>query len=97
MVAVEGRLTNMVISRLRRPSDGDIVVPQRKLSIVGSTQRKVPSPDGLRPQEEELRHLLDAADELIPGFSQQPFRAAWTAARPLAGKAMTTAGPSAGI
>jgi len=86
MVAVEGRLTNMVISRLRRPSDGDIVVPQRKLSIVGSTQRRVPSPDALHPLEEEIRFLLGAADELVPGFSQQPFRAAWTAARPLAGR-----------
>lgn len=86
MVAVEGRVTNMVISRLRRPSDGDIVVPQRRLSIVGSTQRKVKNPDGLRPLPEEITFLLSSADELITDFSKQPFRAAWAAARPLAGR-----------
>lgn len=86
MVAVEGRLTNMVVSRLRRPGDGDIIVPQRRLSIIGSTQRKVDDPDGLRPLEEEISFLLSSADELIPDFSKQPFRSAWTAARPLAGR-----------
>lgn len=86
MVAVEGRATNMVISRLRRPSDGDIVVPQRRLSIVGSTQRKVENPDGLRPLAEEIRFLLASADALVTGFSAQPLRAAWAAARPLAGR-----------
>ncbi len=86
MVAVEGRLTNMVVSRLRRPGDGDIVVPQRRLSIVGSTQRKVADPDGLRPEPGEVAFLLSAADQLVPGFSRQPFRAAWAAARPLAGR-----------
>jgi len=86
MVALEGRLTNMVVSRLRRPGDGDIIVPQRRLSIIGSTQRKVDDPDGLRPLEEEISFLLSSADELIPDFSKQPFRSAWTAARPLAGR-----------
>jgi glycerol-3-phosphate dehydrogenase len=87
MVAVEGRLTNMVVSRLRRPGDGDIVVPQRRLSIIGSTQRKTDNPDGLKPEREEVAFLLAAADELVPGFSLQAFRAAWSAARPLAGRA----------
>lgn len=86
MVAVEGRISNMVISRLRRPGDGDIIVPQRRLSIIGSTQRKVDDPDGLGPLPEEISFLLSSADELVPGFSQLPFRAAWTAARPLAGR-----------
>ncbi len=86
MVAVEGRLTNMVISRLRHPGDGDIVVPQRRLSIIGSTQRKTDNPDGLLPEREEVAFLLAAADELVPGFSNQPLRAAWSAARPLAGR-----------
>ncbi|AEJ18502.1 FAD-dependent oxidoreductase [Gracilinema caldarium] len=95
MVAVEGRLANMVVSRLRRPGDGDIIVPQRRLSIIGSTQRKVDDPDGLRPLPEEISFLLSSADQLIPDFSQQPLRSAWTAARPLAGRSSDT-GPDAG-
>jgi len=86
MVAVEGRLTDMVISHLHPAGDGDIVVPQRKLSIIGSTQRKTDDPDGLSPPEEDVAYLLSRADQLIPGFSSRPFRAAWSAARPLAGR-----------
>ena len=86
MVAVEGRMTDMVVSRLRRPGDGDILVPQRKLSIIGSTQRIVADRDGLAPTEGEIAFLRSAADNLVPGFSARPVRAAWTAARPLAGR-----------
>ncbi|QQO11274.1 FAD-dependent oxidoreductase [Breznakiella homolactica] len=86
MVAVEGRAANAVVSRLRHPGDGDIIVPQRRLSIIGTTQRKVENPDGLLPPREEIEFLLSAADEMLPGFSKQPFRAAWCAARPLAGR-----------
>lgn len=85
MVAVRGRLTDMVISRLAPPGDGDIVVPQRGLTIIGSTQRQVSSPDGLLPDPEEIAFLLKRADQLIPGFSANSLHAAWAAARPLAG------------
>lgn len=85
LVAVEGRICDMIISRLRLPGDGDIIVPQRKFSIVGTTLRVVEGGDGLLPTEEEIRFLLSSADELIEGFSSRPVRAAWAAARPLAG------------
>ena len=37
LLAVQGRLCNMVINRLAPPGDGDIIVPQRGLSIIGTT------------------------------------------------------------
>jgi glycerol-3-phosphate dehydrogenase len=76
----------MVISRLRMPGDGDIIVPQRKFSIIGTTLRVVGDPDGLAATEDEIRFLLAAADELVEGFSGRKVRAAWAAARPLAGR-----------
>lgn len=87
MVAVRGRLTDMVLSRLAPPGDGDILVPQRGLTIIGSTQRRADSPEGILPSREEIEFLLGRADELAPGFSSAPFHAAWAAARPLAGRA----------
>ncbi|HAP44019.1 MAG: hypothetical protein A2087_13995 [Spirochaetes bacterium GWD1_61_31] len=87
MLAVRGRLSDLVISRLAPPGDGDIIVPQRGLSIIGSTQRRADSPDGLLPLPEELDFLLRRADELLPAFSAQPRQAAWAAVRPLAGLA----------
>lgn len=85
MVAVKDRLCCRVVSRLRPPGDGDILVPQRGLTIIGSTQRFAESPEGLLPEMEEIEFLRKAADGMLPGFSKKPVYAAWTAARPLAG------------
>lgn len=85
MVAVKGRLTDRVISRMRPPSDGDILVPQRGLTIIGSTQRVTENPDGILPTETEIQFLRAKAEEMIPGFASLPVYAAWAAARPLAG------------
>jgi glycerol-3-phosphate dehydrogenase len=86
MLAVKGRIVNRVISRLRPPDDGDILVPQRGLSIIGSTQRLAESPDGILPVEEDIDFLRLAGAEIVPDFAAIPTYAAWAAARPLAGK-----------
>jgi glycerol-3-phosphate dehydrogenase len=86
MVAVEGRLCNMVVSHLHPAGDGDIIVPQRNLSIIGSTQRSVDDPDDSAVRRDEVEALLSYADAMLPGFSSRPVHAAWTAARPLAGR-----------
>lgn len=85
MLAVKGRIVSRVISRLRPPGDGDILVPQRGLSIIGSTQRRASSPDGLIPLKDEKAFLLSAASLLAPEFEKLPFHAVWAAARPLFG------------
>ncbi|MBN2874301.1 MAG: FAD-dependent oxidoreductase [Spirochaetales bacterium] len=85
MVAVRGRVTDMVLSRLAPPGDGDIIVPQRGLSIIGTTQRVVDNPDGILPDDDDVAFLLRRADELAPGFSARAVHAIWAAARPLAG------------
>jgi len=37
LVAVRGRYCNMVVNRLHASGDGDIVVPQRELSVIGTS------------------------------------------------------------
>jgi glycerol-3-phosphate dehydrogenase len=86
MVAVKGRHCNMVVSHLHPPGDGDIIVPQRRLSIIGSTQWETDDPDRIRTPEKDIRWLLRRATDLMPGFADHEFHAAWTAARPLAGR-----------
>ncbi len=86
MVAVRKRLCNMVISHLHPSGDGDIIVPQRGLSIIGTTQYKTDDPDDIKVPREDVDFLYRCADEMVPEFSKQPFHAAWIAARPLAGK-----------
>ena len=86
MVAVRGRISDMVLSRLSPPGDGDIIVPQRGLSIIGTTQRVVDDPDCVLPNDDDVEFLLRRADELAPGFSSRAVHAVWAAARPLAGR-----------
>lgn len=86
MVSVKGRLCNMVVSHLHPAGDGDIIVPQRGLSTIGSTQWETSDPDGVRTPESDIEWLLERANDLIPGFSDEPYHAAWTAARPLSGR-----------
>ena len=86
LVAVKGRLSNMVVSRLHPPGDGDAVVPQRNLSIIGTTGSLVEDPDDTTVDPGDVKRLFERADDLIPGFSRAAFHAAWTAVRPLTGK-----------
>ncbi len=87
MAAVRGRATSMVISRLHPAGDGDIIVPQRRLSIIGSTQWLAEDPDRVRTRSEDIPYLTEAADMMVPSFSSLPFHAAWSASRPLFGAA----------
>lgn len=85
MVAFKGRLNNMVVSHLHPPSDGDIVVPQRELSIIGSTQWRTDDPDGITVPAADLEHMRRRGAQLVPAIGTAEFHAAWAAARPLLG------------
>jgi glycerol-3-phosphate dehydrogenase len=85
MLALRGRLCNMVINRLNKSSDGDIIVPQRGLSVVGTSSWVVEDPDNLGLPEDHVQRMYDKGSELIPLVNEVPFRAAWSAARPLIG------------
>jgi glycerol-3-phosphate dehydrogenase len=85
MVAVRGRLCSMVVNRLHRSGDGDIVVPQRALSVVGTSSWVVTDPDDLGVPEDHVRRMREEGAQLIPAVRDAPFRAAWSAARPLIG------------
>lgn len=87
MVAVKKRLNNMVISHLHPAGDGDIIVPQRKLSIIGSTQWETDDPDSILARHEDIEYLTRRASEMIPAFGETAYHAAWSAVRPLAGRA----------
>jgi glycerol-3-phosphate dehydrogenase len=85
MVAVRGRWCNMVINRLAPAGDGDIIVPQRGLSVIGTTSWYTDDPDRLGLPEDHVQKMYEKGGELIPAVRTAPFRAAWSAARPLIG------------
>jgi glycerol-3-phosphate dehydrogenase len=85
LLALRGRLCNMVINRLHKSGDGDIVVPQRGLSVVGTSSWVVDDPDELTVPEDHVARMYSEGAKLIPAVRQAERRAAWSAARPLVG------------
>jgi glycerol-3-phosphate dehydrogenase len=85
MLAVRGRLCHRVINRMTRSGDGDIIVPQRGLSIVGTSSWLVDDPDNLGLPKEHIEAMWENGSKTIPAVRHAEFRAAWSAARPLIG------------
>jgi glycerol-3-phosphate dehydrogenase len=92
MLAVRGRLCNMVLNRMHRSGDGDIIVPQRSLSIVGTSSWTVEDPDELEVPEDHVRRMWEEGAKLVPAVAGAEFRAAWSAARPLIGSGEADSG-----
>jgi glycerol-3-phosphate dehydrogenase len=91
LLALRGRLCNLVVNRLHPAGDGDIVLPQRALSVVGTSAWVVTDPDDLDVPEEHVQAMYREGARLVPAVATADFRAAWSAARPLVGAAGGTA------
>ena len=83
MVSVAGRLTHMVVNRLHPAGEGDIIVPQRRLSILGTTAWLADDPDRVAAPAEHVRRLFAQCARLLPAVRTLPPHAVWSASRPL--------------
>jgi glycerol-3-phosphate dehydrogenase len=85
LLALRGRACNMVVNRMHKSGDGDIVVPQRGLSVVGTSSWVVEDPDDFGVPEDHVERMRTEGARLIPALAHAERRAAWSAARPLIG------------
>lgn len=85
MVAMNHRLVDTVINRCTEPADGDILVPIRTVSVIGTTDVRVSDPDDLVVTRAEVEQMLDAGEKLVPGLRRARALRAWAGARPLFG------------
>jgi glycerol-3-phosphate dehydrogenase len=83
MVAVENRLVDMVINRMRPAGDGDIVVPQRRLTIAGTSTWLADDPERFETPAGEVQRMIDLGAEMVPALADTGVKAVWSAARPL--------------
>src|SRR6266852_581532 len=83
MVTLDCRLNNMVLNRLNKPSDGDIVVPQRATSTIGTTSCKVEDPDLITIPPEHVERMIVQGEQLMLVIRKIPMRARMAVARPL--------------
>jgi glycerol-3-phosphate dehydrogenase len=92
LVAVRGRYANMVINRLHASGDGDIVVPQRELSVIGTSSWLADDPDHLTVPADHVAMMISEGSAMIPAIASATVRATWSAARPLIGERGATSG-----
>lgn len=86
MVSINKRLNQMVVNRLNKPHDGDIVVPQRLTSIIGTTSWKVDDMDAIHIPQEHVEKMVAFGEKMIPALRQNSIRGVMAVARPLIGK-----------
>ena len=77
------RVTNRVVNRLRRPGDGDIIVPQDTVALLGTTSVPVAGPEHLSSSRAEVDQLLLLGRELVPGLDERRVVRSFAGARPL--------------
>ena len=77
------RITNRVVNRLRRPGDGDIIVPQDTVAILGTTSVPVTEPEHMASSRAEIDQLLRQGRELVPDLDERRVLRSFAGARPL--------------
>jgi glycerol-3-phosphate dehydrogenase len=83
MIAMNHRLVNTVINRCEMPADGDILVPIRTVSVIGTTDVKAADPDELEITQDEVDRMLDDGERLVPDFREARALRVWAGMRPL--------------
>jgi glycerol-3-phosphate dehydrogenase len=85
MVAFDRRLSQRPINRLNKPGDGDILLPQRRMLVIGTTSFEVRELDYVPVADEQIALMVERGAELVPALRQARQRGAYMAIRPLVG------------
>jgi glycerol-3-phosphate dehydrogenase len=88
MVAFEGRLLQRPVNRLCEPDDGDIVLPQRRMVVVGTTSFEVKEPDYVPVTDDQVQMMVERGADLVPAIRQAKMRGAFMSSRPLIGEGL---------
>ncbi|MCP4021862.1 MAG: anaerobic glycerol-3-phosphate dehydrogenase subunit A [Desulfobacteraceae bacterium] len=83
LLVTNKRITQRVINRLRKPSDGDILVPGGVVSLLGTTSLRVDSPDNIFPTVREVDDIIKQAEKMVPKLQSCRYIRAYSGVRPL--------------
>lgn len=83
MVAMNHRLVSTAVNRCTMPADGDILLPIRTICVIGTTDVHVADPDDWEITQAEVQQMLEAGENLVPGFKEARALRAWGGVRPL--------------
>ncbi|RKY01571.1 MAG: anaerobic glycerol-3-phosphate dehydrogenase subunit A [Spirochaetes bacterium] len=83
ILITNSRLTNVVVNRLRPPSDGDIIVPSETVTLLGTTSVTVKQLDNLQITYTEVETIINEIAKMVPAVRNARFLRAYTGVRPL--------------
>ena len=78
-----GKLVNQAINRCRVPNNNDIMCPSGKESLWGTTSEVVLDPDTPKTRQDEIKELLQGAEEIFPNIRNYKSFRTWSGVRPL--------------
>ncbi len=96
MVVMAGRYVHGVVNALRKPADGDIIVPQHEVAILGTTSVEVQSPDDIHVGVGDVDKMIDMCTQLVPTIGTGRALRAFAGSRPLYKPEPASADPSSG-
>ena len=83
MVVLSHRVAHATINRCHKPGDGDIIVPALSVAILGTTSAKVPHPEVLPIEWDEVHHMIEEGALMADGVSTARAMRAYAGVRPL--------------
>jgi len=83
MLITNQRLTHRVINRCRPPSDGDIIVPNHTVSILGTTSVRLEDAENFEVTPREVSLLIRETSRMLPAIEETRFIRAYAGIRPL--------------
>jgi glycerol-3-phosphate dehydrogenase len=83
MLIYNQRMTDTVINRCHKASDGDIMVPVHTVAILGTTEQRVEDPDQYEITRDEVAALIRQGEKLFPDLGQMRLLRAYAGVRPL--------------
>jgi glycerol-3-phosphate dehydrogenase len=83
MLIYNQRMTDTVVNRCHKSSDGDIMVPVHTVAILGTTDVRVSDPDVYEITREEVAALIAEGEKLFPDLGRMRLLRAYAGVRPL--------------
>jgi glycerol-3-phosphate dehydrogenase len=83
MVVMASRYVRGVVNACRKPADGDIIVPQHEVAILGTTSVQVDSPDDIAVAPADVDRMVDMCAQMVPSIASGRVLRAFAGSRPL--------------
>jgi len=83
MVVMASRYVRGVVNACRKPADGDIIVPQHEVAILGTTSEQVQSPDDIAVPPAHVDRMVDMCAQMVPAIASGRVLRAFAGSRPL--------------